>query len=559
MADESGSNQEDSDEQNTDEEIEEDVEENDWSEDIDRREDVEFQEEVGINVDSENLRSCLDFFLLFFTDEVWQLLVEQTNLYAEQKRGPEEGSVWYPVTKDEMKAWVSLYLNMGLVTKPNLSSYWSTDPALNSPFFPSIMSRDRFLQILRYLHFADNTQAPRADSADYNKLYKLQPFLDLLIPKFQQVYKPNRQLAIDETLIKFKGKVHFRQFIPIKPGRFGIKAFTLAESSSGYLLNSKIYTGKEGHGVQRDLGRKAVMSVIEPYLDKGYYVFMDNYHTSVPLFEELEERKTLACGTVRSNRSGLPKEICGLKEKKVKGLKRGESLFRQKGSVTCVTWRDRKPVSVLATTPTSKTDQSVVQRSVKVNGTWEKRDFARPGVINLYNTYMGGVDLSDQRAVSYAHLMRGLVWYFKVFFYMIEVCISNAYILHCKSPDHVSISSLQFRKSVLKALVEGKCFRRDTGLCQIPVAIPHIRFNRDHFHHLISHDTRSTCKAHIQEVKTIYTCAVCGVRMCPEPCFQRFHTLQDYYFDDNRYNGPRRLKEGGGRPFQRGRRRSLRN
>ena len=46
LADESGSNQEDSDEQNTDEEIEEDVEENDWSEDIDRREDVEFQEEV---------------------------------------------------------------------------------------------------------------------------------------------------------------------------------------------------------------------------------------------------------------------------------------------------------------------------------------------------------------------------------------------------------------------------------------------------------------------------------------------------------------------------------
>ena len=166
------------DEQNTDEEMEEDVEENDWSEDTNRMEDVEFQGEVGINVDSENLRSCLDFFLLFFTEEAWQLLVEQTNLYAEQKRGPEESCVWYLVTRDEMKAWVSVYLNMGLVTKANLSSHWSTDPAFNSPFFHCIMYRDRFLQILRYLHFADNTQAPRADSADYNKLYKLQPFLD---------------------------------------------------------------------------------------------------------------------------------------------------------------------------------------------------------------------------------------------------------------------------------------------------------------------------------------------------------------------------------------------
>ena len=214
-------------------------------------------------------------------------------------------------------------------------------------------------------------------------------------------------------------------------------------------------------------------------------------------------------------------------------------MYRQKGNVTCVTWRDRKPVSVLATLPTSTTDASVVQRSVKVNGTWEKRDFARPGVIGLYNTYMGGVDVSDQRAVAYDRLMRGLVWYYKVFFYMVEVCLSNAHILHCKSPDHASIASLEFRKSVIKALVQGKCFRRDTGLPQILVPIPDIRFNRDHFHHLVSQETRSTCKVHIQEVKTMYSCAACGVRMCPEPCFRRYHTLSNYYYDDDRYNGPR--------------------
>ena len=178
-----------------------------------------------------------------------------------------------------MKAQISLYLNMGLVTKPNLNSYWSTDPVLSSPFFPSLMSRARFFQILRHLHFADNTRAPPRDSADYNKLYKIQPFLDLAIARFQEVYTPERQLAIDETLIKFKGKVYFRQFIPIKPGRFGIKAFTLAESTSGYVLNSKIYTGKKNNEVQKDLGRKAVISVMQPYLDKGFYAFMDNYYT----------------------------------------------------------------------------------------------------------------------------------------------------------------------------------------------------------------------------------------------------------------------------------------
>lgn len=105
---------------------------------------------------------------------------------------------------------------------------------------------------------------------------------------------------------------------------------------------------------------------------------------------------------MRSNTLGLTKEICWVKEKKVKQLKRGESLYRQKGNLTCVTWRDRKPIRVLATTATSKTDENVVQHSVKVNGSWEKKDFAWPGVIHRCNTYMGNVDLSDQKIVSYA-------------------------------------------------------------------------------------------------------------------------------------------------------------
>ena len=148
--------------------------------------------------------------------------------------------------------------------------------------------------------------------------------------------------------------------------------------------------------------------------------------------------------------------------------------------------------------------------------------------------------------------------YFKVFFYMLEVCLSNAHILHFKSTNHASITSFNFRKSVVKALLKGKCFRRDARLPQIPVAIPEIMFNRDHFHYLISHDTRSTFKVHIQEVKTSYTHAICGVSMCIEPCLPRFPTMHDYYFDDSRYGGSRRLKGAGRRPFHRGRR-SLQN
>ena len=81
------------------------------------------------------------------------------------------------------------------------------------------------------------------------------------------------------------------------------------------MLGSKVYTGKEAGVVQKDLGKKAVKSLMETFVDKGYYLFMDNYYpyTSVGLFEELEERSTIACWSVRSNRVDLPREICNLK------------------------------------------------------------------------------------------------------------------------------------------------------------------------------------------------------------------------------------------------------
>ena len=47
-----------------------------------QRVDIDFREETGINVNARNLKSCLEFFYLFFTQEVWVLLVCQTDLWS---------------------------------------------------------------------------------------------------------------------------------------------------------------------------------------------------------------------------------------------------------------------------------------------------------------------------------------------------------------------------------------------------------------------------------------------------------------------------------------------
>ena len=133
---------------------------------------------------------------------------------------------------------------MGIFKKPSLRLYWSTDSILKPPFFPAVMGGDRYFQILRYLHFSDNQDEVKdKDSPGHDKLFTIRKLSDLLLDLLlhTDVYSPERNLAVDETLVKFKGKVLFSQFIPIKPGRFGIKCFTLAESSSGYGLVSKVH------------------------------------------------------------------------------------------------------------------------------------------------------------------------------------------------------------------------------------------------------------------------------------------------------------------------------
>lgn len=145
LAESSGDKSEES--ESEEDEVLEEEEQSAWSEEINRRNDIDFNEFVGLSADV-NLRSLTSskgFFYLFFTDQVWELLVTQTNLYANQKRGAAEKSVWYPVSVEEMKGWVAVYLCMGIINKPNILSYWNTDPILSTPFFGATMSRTRFL------------------------------------------------------------------------------------------------------------------------------------------------------------------------------------------------------------------------------------------------------------------------------------------------------------------------------------------------------------------------------------------------------------------------------
>jgi hypothetical protein len=92
------------------------------------------------------------------------------------------------------------------------------------------MTRDRFLHILQFLHFADNSRRPDPGE-EYDRLWNIRTIFDTLNQAYHKFYNPSEHLTVDEVIVKFQGRVIFRQYIPKKRKCFGIKIYKLCDES----------------------------------------------------------------------------------------------------------------------------------------------------------------------------------------------------------------------------------------------------------------------------------------------------------------------------------------
>ena len=176
------------------------------------------------------------------------LIVDETNRFAEQYlleksvTDPDNSYLgqWTPVTIPEMKKFIGTLLLMGIVYKPDLHMYWSTDIYYSTPAFSKIMKRDRFYLILKFLHFNNNETV---DPENPDRLHKVRPLIELLRERFRKVYSPGKNLSVDESLVLYKGRLKFKQYIKTKRARFGIKLYELCRSSS-ITLDFLVYCGQ---------------------------------------------------------------------------------------------------------------------------------------------------------------------------------------------------------------------------------------------------------------------------------------------------------------------------
>ncbi|KAM3940653.1 LOW QUALITY PROTEIN: piggyBac transposable element-derived protein 4-like [Leptodactylus fuscus] len=474
-----------------------------------------------------------DFFNFFFSEDLIELMVVQTNLFAEQYKTKNPGAFlsqphrWTPVTVNEMYIFWGLLLNMGLVKKPSLRDYWSTDILYYTPLYRTRMSRMRYEAILRFLRYADNEQCPPRDDPSFDRLYKLRPIVDHVSARFVQAYTPEKYISIDESLVHFKGRLKFRQYLPSKRARYGVKMYKLCESASGYTYRFRIYQGKDTKIDPPEcpsflrVSAKIVWDLLHPLLDQGYHLYLDNFYTSVALFNSLASRNTAVCGTVRKNQRGLPKTLLG------QTLRRGESRAQCTSNVLYVKYKDKREVLVL-TTIHGHTSTHVPERGTST-------ETPKPDCILDYNRYMGGVDLSDQVLKPYSAMRKSRVWYKKLAVHIVQMAMYNAYVLFRCAGQRGTF--LDFQEVVIKNIL----FRDQEGTVpstsgsEAPCIVPGQHFPGEVPQTSKKGKNQKRCRVCAKRgirKDTIYQCDTCPEKpgLCMKECFRIYHTSLDIFF-----------------------------
>ena len=168
-----------------------------------------------------------------------------------------------------------------------------------------------------------------------------------------------------------------------------------------------------------------VLELAKGLENRGHNLYCDNYYTSIPLFSSLQRLGFGACGTVRSNRRGVPKEVTTTK------LAKGEVLTAQADhGILAMQWKDKRPVTLLSTIHDDSMVTKVRRTRLAPGG---REEISKPHLVEQYNTYMGGVDKSDQLLSYYGFSHRTVKWWRRAFYHLLDVANVNAYILYAES------------------------------------------------------------------------------------------------------------------------------
>ncbi|KAI6649958.1 PiggyBac transposable element-derived protein 4 [Oopsacas minuta] len=245
---------------------------------------------VGPSMESD---TCGDFFKLFITHESCSYILSQTNnklesyLPLNQVPNPQKKYL-YAITLEELYTFLGMMILFGVFrsSKEKISNLYSDDPNDCGPIIKCSMPRDRFKVILRFLRFDD--LSTRLERTFQDKLAPIRFVFDSINTTLSETYTLGKWLTVDEHMTGYRGRCPIMQFMSVKPDKYGIKIFILADAKTYFPCAMEV--------------------VLE--LSPGHFVAGDNFFTSKMLSDQfLTKYKTYYMEMLRRDRREIPKEM----------------------------------------------------------------------------------------------------------------------------------------------------------------------------------------------------------------------------------------------------------
>lgn len=399
-----------------------------------------------------NVKTPIDAWTLFFPDNLIDKIVEYTNIWIDLNKAEyvrERDAK--PTDKIEIKALLGLLYLAGLLksSHTNLEDLWSSD-GFGIEYFRLVMSIKRFKFLLRALRFDDIRT--RRQRRQYDKLAPIRDVFEDFVTRCTNYYCHSAFVTLDEMLEPFRGRCSFRQYIPKKPAKYGIKLQALSDARSFYTSKLEVYAGKQQEGPYRvsNSALDVTLRMISHISGSGRHLTLDNWYGSIPLAKQLvtNHRLTVTC-TLRKDKPEIPPCFIDSKIRQEKS-----SLFGYQDDVTLLSYCPTKKKCVILASTFHHTDE--IDESTG--------DKLKPFLLTCYNKYKGGVDTVDHMKAAYSVARKTNRWPLTLFFTLMNIGGINAYVIL-----QSNVADLANRRSFLKDITKALCVEHMNRRASLPM------------------------------------------------------------------------------------------
>ena len=383
-----------------------------------------FRGHPGIKYDT-IFYDAVHYFQLFVPDHLMSQFATATNqfmseLLQHQNDNQENDNQqvienlkqsWVPTNVNEMKKFIGLLFLMGIIEKPDVFLYWSPEPLYETPLFQAIMCKKRFILLLRCLRFHDDQHGLSEDESECDRLCNIRPLFNYFNTRFRYVYVAEQDIALHTLTIKVKRKQNSKETSP-QEAVVNVKLHYLRESNSGYMfqfqvcnddsetLNVNIFAlPKETQNWS--FGEKIALSLLRPFLDRGYNIYMDQYFTSVQLFNYLYHRKTNACGTILPQ--NLPPTIVTLLDQNQE-----EMAAYTSGPLLCLKWARQEPLCILSSLHRETMEQPISPEKDTISKDAQNYDPKKMSALFHYDQNMENTSKQDLVGTLFDSILTGV-------------------------------------------------------------------------------------------------------------------------------------------------------